>query len=243
MPATALPASGDSPENTPTNTPANGSSGTIGKTCDARGMAEIHRMFRAGFAEGPTLVAGVADGDAARADRVGDTLAMLSTALHAHHEGEETLLWHRLESRAPSCAVHVARMKQQHAEMLVHLETLDASLPAWRARGRTVDAASVSSALAGINTALAVHLPDEEATIVPVMETVITTPEVDELSEHGRRSTPKGRTFITLGMILAAQPDGGGAWQREHLPAPVRLVWRLVGKRRYEKYRAELVRP
>jgi hypothetical protein len=231
MPATALPASGDGPD------------AGAGKTCDGRGMAEIHRMFRAGFGEGPELVGGIADGDAARADIVGDTLAMLSVGLHAHHGGEETLLWDRLEARAPFCAAHVTRMKEQHAQMLVHLGELDASLPAWRASGRTADAASVLTALAGINAALAVHLPDEEANIVPVMETVITPKEVDALAEHGRRSTPKGRVFITLGMILAAQPDGGLAWQREHLPAPMRVVWRLVGKSRYEKYRAELVTP
>ena len=42
-------------------------------------MAEIHRMFRAGFGEGPALVAGVAEGDAAHADIVGDYLTMLSS--------------------------------------------------------------------------------------------------------------------------------------------------------------------
>lgn len=48
------------------------------------------------------------------------------------------------------------------AAMLVHFTELDASLTAWRARGRVADAASVVSALNGINAALAVHLPDEE---------------------------------------------------------------------------------
>jgi hypothetical protein len=233
MPATALPASGDTPDE--------GRAPAV-KTCDASGMAEIHRMFRAGFGEGPTLVSGVGDNDAARADRVGDYLQMLSTGLHGHHEGEDTLLWGRLESRAPSCAAHVERMKAQHAEMLVHLGELDASLPAWRRSGRSADAAPVTAALDGINRALAVHLPDEEATIVPVMETVLTPKDVDALSEHGRKSTPKGKMFISLGTILAAQPDGGAAWQRKRLPAPVRLIWRLVGKGKYERYRAELVK-
>jgi hypothetical protein len=234
MPATALPSSGDSPENGP---PA----GAV-KTCDGRGMAEIHRMFRAGFGEAPALVGGVTDGVTAQADIVGDSLAMLSVGLHAHHQGEDTMLWGRLESRAPSCAAHVARMKQQHAEMLVHLEELDASLPAWRASGRTADSASVTAALDGINAALTVHLPDEEANIVPVMETVITPKEVDALAEHGRRSTPKGKMFVSLGVILAAQPDGGDDWQREHLPVPMRLLWRLQGRSRYERWRAELVK-
>ena len=236
MPATALPSSGDDPDGG-----AGAAAGAV-KICDARGMAEIHRMFRAGFGEGPRLVGGVADADAEQADLVGDYLAMLSTGLHAHHEGEDTMLWGRLERRAPACAAHVARMKEQHAAMLVQLDRLDASLPPWRASGRTADAASVATALAGINTALAVHLPDEETNIVPVMETVITPKEIDALSEHGRKATPKGKMFVQLGTILAAQPDGGEDWQREHLPAPVRLLWRLVGRARYERYRAALVK-
>ncbi|MFD4421434.1 hemerythrin domain-containing protein [Agromyces sp. NPDC058484] len=203
-------------------------------------MAEIHRMFRAGFNEGPTLVTGVAEGDAAHADVVGDHLDMLSVGLHGHHEGEDTMLWSPLETRAPSCAVHVERMRAQHAEMLVHLHELDAALPAWRTSGRSTDAAGVLAALEGVNVALAEHLPDEEQHIVPVMETVITQKEVDALSEHGRRATPKGKLFQQLGAILAAQPDGGDAWQRQHLPAPVRLIWRVIGKPKYKANRAAL---
>lgn len=243
MPATAIPSSGDQPERAPRGAAGGGSPVTPGtaKTCDARGMAEIHRMFKAGFGEGRTLIEGVAEGDAVHAEVVADHLAMLSTGLHAHHEGEDTMLWDPLEQRAPSCAVHVERMKAQHARMLVHLEELDAALPAWRASATATDAAGVASALDGINAALAAHLPDEEANIVPVMETVITQKEVDALSEHGRKATPKGRMFLQLGAILAAQPDGGAEWQREHLPPPVRLLWRWVGKPKYEANRAELV--
>jgi len=226
MPATPLPPSGDVP---------------AAKTCDASGMIDIHRMFRRSFGEGPRLVRGVAAGDTAHADAVATQLTTISLGLHAHHEGEDTMLWDPLEQRAPSCAVHVERMKAQHAELLVHLTALDAALPSWRASAGAADAAGVVSALDGINHALAAHLPDEEGNIVPVMETVITQKEVDALSEHGRKATPKGRMFLQLGAILAAQPDGGAEWQREHLPPPVRLLWRWVGRPKYEANRAELV--
>ena len=231
MPATALPSSGDAPKQP-------GSA----KTCDARGMAEIHRLFRSGFAEGPALVSGVAEGDSAHADVVGDHLAMLSVELHAHHEGEDTHLWGTLEQRTPACSVHVERMKQHHAELLVHLKEMDAALPAWRASGREADAVTVRSTLDGINAALAVHLPDEEANIVPVIETTLTPKEAKWFADHGRKATPKGKNWETLGAILAAQPDGGAEWQRENLPAPARLLWRIVGKRQYEKNRQELTR-
>lgn len=213
------------------------------RTCDASGMIEIHRMFRAGFGEGPALVAGVADGDAAHADTVGDHLGMLSGSLHAHHAYEDAHLWNTLDERAPACSLHVGRMQAQHAEMLVHLTAMDQALPAWRRSGRAADAVAVTTALDGINGALAVHLPDEEATIVPVMEQVLTQGEVEAAARHGRRSTPRGKTFPQLGAILAAQPDGGQEWQRKHLPAPVRLLWVLVGRRRYEAGRAALLGP
>ncbi|WP_092967189.1 hemerythrin domain-containing protein [Agromyces sp. CF514] len=229
MPAAALPPSGD--------VPASGSA----KTCDARGMAEIHRLFKVGFGEAPSLVGHVSDGDAAHAEVVGDHLAMLSTSLHAHHEGEDAMLWNRLEQRAPGCAMHVERMKRHHAQLLVHLTALDAALPAWRASGRRADAASVLSAIEGVNEALDVHLPDEEANIVPVMERTFTQKEVEWFGEHGRAATPKGKTFVMLGSILAAQPDGGDEWMRRNLPAPVRGIWRAFGRRTYERNRAELL--
>lgn len=210
------------------------------RTCDASGMADIHRLFRVGFGEAPALVAGVRDGDRAHADVVGGQLALLSTGLHAHHEGEDQRLWDALATRAPSCALHVERMKAQHAEMLVQLDALDAALPAWRADAAAADAAPVQAALAGINAALAVHLGDEEQNIVPVMETTLTEAEVAWFGEHGRRATPKGQLWNQLGAILAAQPDGGEVWLRKNLPGPVRLLWRWIGRPRYAAHRARL---
>lgn len=241
MAATALPPSGDLP-GSGARGPSGGGGAPPVKTCDARGMVEIHRMYRATFGEGPTLVRAVAEGDAAHADVVGDHLSMISVSLHAHHEFEDERLWDTLDDRAPACAGHVERMKEQHAVMLVHLNELDAALPSWRATGRPTDAAAVLAALDGINDALAVHLPDEEANIVPVMETVLTQKEVDEASVHGRKATPKGKTWQQLGAILAAQPDGGDEWLREHLPVPARLAWRFIGRRDYEANRAALTR-
>ena len=227
MPATPLPPSGALPEDP--------------KTCDASGMVEIHRLFRRGFGEAPELIRRVRAGDTAHAAVVSTQLETLSLGLHAHHEGEDERLWPALDERAPSCAAHVERMKAQHAELLVHLSAMDRALPAWRASASAADAAPVLAALDGVNAAIAVHLPDEETNIVPVMEHTITEAEVEWFSEHGRRAIPRGQMWQQLGEILAAQPDGGAEWQHEHLPAPFRLVWRMVGKRSYEQNRAELV--
>ncbi len=229
MPATPLPASGDIPPGTP-------------KTCDASGMIDIHRLFRRGFGEGPALVRGVREGDLDHAAAVVTQLETMSLGLHRHHEGEDERLWDALDERAPSCSSHVERMKAQHAELLVHLTALDEALPAWRASAKAADAVPVLAALDGVNAAIAVHLPDEETNIVPVMEYTITEAEVEWFSQHGRRAIPKGQTWQQLGEILASQPDGGEEWLHKHMPAPGRLAWRLVGKRVYAKHRAALER-
>jgi hypothetical protein len=225
MPATPLPPSGEPP---------------VARTCDASGMADIHRMFKTGFGEAPDLVGRVADGDAAHADVVAEQLVMLSVGLHGHHEGEDARLWAPLAERAPSCAAHVERMKAQHAALLVHLTAMDEALPAWRTAPSATTAGPVRDALAGVNARLAEHLPDEEANIVPVMETVITEREVEWFAEHGRKSIPKGQSWYAMGLILASQPDGGDQWLHKNLPAPARLAWRWIGKPRYAARRAAL---
>ena len=216
--------------------------GAVAKTCDARGMAEIHRMFKAGFGEGRTLIEGVAEGDIVHAEVVADHLAMLSTGLHAHHEGEDTMLWDPLEQRAPS--VRRARRAHEGAARPSCSCTSPRSTRCCRrgvrAAGQRMPRASCPRSTGSI-TRSPRTFPTRRAIIVPVMETVITQKEVDALSDHGRKATPKGRMFLQLGAILAAQPDGGAEWQREHLPPPVRLLWRWVGRPKYEANRAELV--
>ncbi|MDQ7878232.1 hemerythrin domain-containing protein [Microbacterium sp. QXD-8] len=226
MPATPLPPSGALPE--------------APKTCDASGMVEIHRLFRRGFGEAPDLVRRVRAGDTSHAAVVATQLETLSLGLHAHHEGEDERLWPALDERAPACAAHVERMKAQHAELLVHLSAMDRALPAWRASASAADAAPVLAALDGVNAAIAVHLPDEETNIVPVMEHTITEAEVEWFSEHGRKSIPKGQMWQQLGEILAAQPDGGDEWLHKHMPAPGRLAWRWIGRRKYAAHRVAL---
>ncbi|WP_156250656.1 hemerythrin domain-containing protein [Pseudactinotalea terrae] len=210
--------------------------------CDVSGMIDIHRTFKAGFGGAATLVTGVREGDAAHADIVAAHIHALSAGLHSHHEYEDGHFWEPVTQRLPSCALHVERMKEQHAAMLVFLNALDAALPAWRASGTHADAEPVLQALVGINRCLAEHLPDEEKNVVPALEEVMTQKEVDAAGQHGRRAVPKGQAFPFLGAILAAQPDGGETWLRTHMPLPGRLAWRLIGKKQYLANRHALER-
>jgi hemerythrin-like domain-containing protein len=220
--------------------PAGGPAFNGPKTCDASSMLEIHRALRRSFGEATALVDGVAEGNVRHAAAVATQLNLISTALHAHHEGEDSRLWGMVSDRAPACVLHVDRMKRQHAGMLVHLVDLDRALPAWRAAASKEAAEPIRSALGGVSAAMAEHFPDEEATIVPAMEHLLTQKEEKWFPRHGRAATPKGQLWNMLGAILAAQPDGGAAWLKKNMPGPVALVWRWIGAPRYARFRAAL---
>jgi hemerythrin-like domain-containing protein len=219
--------------------PSTGAPGPDAQTgCDTRDLFVIHNLFRKLFTDAKPLVEGVQDGDTARASIVSDHIAEVADGLHNHHTGEDVLLWDRLEQRAPSCIPHVEQMKDQHARIAEQVNVLVDALPAWRASGSTVDRGTVLAALAPLTTALVAHLGQEEEQIVPVASTALSQAEWNELGDRGRSEIPRDRLFIQLGYMLDPMDAAGrAAFLKESLPAPVRLLYRLIGQRQFEKHR------
>jgi len=226
MPATALPSTGDpAPKDRP--------------GCNTSDMVMIHNLYRKVFGEAAGLVDGAADGDTARTAVLADHLAGLIASVHHHHHTEGLTLWDQLEEAAPGCEAHVARMKAEHAAMSVKLDELDAALPAWRSTASSSDRAAVSQALTGVLASLEEHFGDEEKSILPIAATSMTQAQWDKIGEMGRSGTPRNQQFVQLGFILDSMPAGEReAWRKENLPGPVWLLYKLFGKRQYEKHRA-----
>src|ERR1700712_386284 len=72
---------------------------TSNSMADSRDMIVVHTMFRKQFAAIPGLVSGVAPGDRDRVTIVADHVAWMVEFLHAHHEGEDMMVWPRLVER------------------------------------------------------------------------------------------------------------------------------------------------
>ena len=209
--------------------------------CDTSDMLTIHALFRRAFTDAPDLVRGVADGDAERAGVVGAHVREVAGALHTHHSGEDELLWDTLEQRAPACALHVGLMRAQHQQTAVLLDALLADLPAWESSGAAADAAPVADTLDALRDLLQAHLGQEEADILPTAATVMTQREWSALHEHGMASIPRDRMLLQLGWILeVVPPDERAGWMRTNLPAPARVMWRIVGRRQFAAHRARV---
>ena len=233
--ATKLPSSGSLPEG---QTPG----------CDTSGLIYVHRIFRWLYRELPVLIREVGDGDLDRAAVIGDYAKLDFFALHLHHETEDTVLWDRLTTRDPGCVAHVDQMRAQHAAVAMQLAHIEPQLAPWVA---TADA-GLRDAFAGdieaLRDMLFAHLGQEEDDILPVAGAVLSQQEWDELEEHTRtaltahrKELPRDVMSLQLGLLLASVPEADrDEWFRTNVPAPIRLLYLLLMKRRYDRAMREL---
>lgn len=203
-------------------------------------MRRVHRVFLWAYDEAPGLVRSVAAGDRARSSYVGEVLGNIDKLLHVHHEGEDILMYPKLAARAPACALHVEEMLAQHAAVAERLATLSPVREEWT---RTADPAlgeDLAAKYQSLSTLLKSHLRREVTEVTPAVEKVITEKELEEMAGHGVDAFDKKVVLDYLGMILATNPIPEQREFMKDIPFPIRLAYRLVGKRLYRKQYATL---
>ncbi|WP_353828326.1 hemerythrin domain-containing protein [Agromyces sp. SYSU T0242] len=212
---------------------------TVG--CDTSDILIVHRIFRWGFREMPKLVRTAPPGDRARAGVVADSVDLVALALHLHHEAEDELLFGKVEARRPACEATVELMREQHRRVAELLGRVESASPRWRDQPDAETAEALAIALDDVGALLGVHLRDEEDDIIPVAAEELSQREWSALGEHGQERIPKDGLPVQLGLMLDAVPeDERSEWFRAHMPAPVRLLWAIMLKRRYTAWHREL---
>jgi hemerythrin-like domain-containing protein len=208
---------------------------------DTRDMVLVHRVFRREFGLLPLMVRGVADGDTTSASRVFRHATEMIEALHHHHQNEDELLWPRLLQRAPLDGAMAERMQAQHNVIGELLARAEAALPAWQRTARAGDRDALAGDLGELHARLEEHLDEEETHILPIVGQTITPTEWDELAERGFAAMPKRRALVFLGHILeSASPDERSRFLLKRVPPPVRLLYRLIGRRAFTHETAAL---
>lgn len=204
------------------------------RLCNGDEMRILHNAFLWAYDQAPGLIRS-AKGDTARSEFVGQWLADLDATLHTHHEGEDELLWDKLAQRAPACALHVGQMRAHHAQVRDLLDEAGPLLARWRATADSETGEQLIDAYGRTLDVLKVHLRREVVEIVPVAEKVMTQKEWNGLAEHSMGAIPKSRLLPQLGLLLAnSSPEERAAFYGV-VPTPVKVLWRIVGKRQYAK--------
>ena len=189
------------------------------------GMRRIHRFFLWAYDEAPGLVRSVGAGDTARAAYVGEVLGNFDKVLHIHHEGEDLLMYPQLE---------------QHRQVTQRLEGIEPIRLRWMATPDAESAAELAARYEDLSAILKVHLRREVTEVMPVADRVMTEKEMDGLGQHSIEQFDKKFLVTYLGMVLATNPPADRREMFKEIPPPVRLAYRLVGRKLYRKQYATL---
>jgi hemerythrin-like domain-containing protein len=208
---------------------------------DSGDMIVIHDMFRREFKAIPGLVSGVPEGDAAKVAIVADHVAWMVTFLHAHHEGEDLMVWPRLLERVPAeIDPLIETMETQHAGLAEALDDLKAKAADWR----TTSAAGERDVLAGAATDLllriAEHLDLEERKVLSLIDQYLTEKEWKEVGGHGLKKMSFGQLTVAFGMILNEATPQQVKIMRDTIPRAPWTLFSFIGPRAYVKYAARL---
>ena len=71
--------------------------------------------------------------------------------------------------------------------------------------------------------------------MVPLIATHITQDEWDHLGKVAFSKFKPNQRFTAMGELLETADPGEAARMLAGLPAPVKLIWRLIGRRRYRE--------
>lgn len=211
------------------------SAGAVQERPDTEEMVVIHRIFRRGFTDIAELVRGVPSGDTQWAAAVAQHLEFLLDGLHHHHTSEDEHLWPRLLERAEPDARLIERMSEQHEVVARHVQHLRGVLAGWCA---APSGSSLADGLDEFTVALTAHLDEEEREVCPLIEAHITVAEWQRMGDASFARFTNAQKLTALGQMLDVASPAEAAVFLGQLPPQVRLIWRLVGSRRYARYMA-----
>lgn len=199
-------------------------------------MALIHRIFRASFAELAQLVTEAPASDTARVTALADHLAFTLHGLIAHHTTEDELVWPVLLDRARPSAALVERMESQHHGLHTGIDETRGLAEVWRRAPSPETARELSTAITALLGQLTTHLDEEERDVVPLIAEHLSLSEWDSVGRTAFDKFTPAQRFTATGQMLEVATPAEAAAMLAPLPAPIKLLWRLVGKRRYRQY-------
>ena len=208
---------------------------------DSRDMFVVHDMFRREFKAIPGLVSEVPEGDGAQVAIVADHVAWMVTFLHAHHEGEDQMVWPRLLERVPvKIDPLIFTMESQHAGLAHALDDLAAKAANWRQTCAVPERDALAGAATDLLVRIAEHLDLEERQVLPLIDKYLTEKEWKQVGGSGLKKMSFGQLKVAFGMILYGAGPEQVKTMRDTIPFAPWMFFSLVGPRAYVKYAGRL---
>lgn len=207
---------------------------------DTRDMKYVHDAFRRALEDAPSQIASIEDGDTKNAQILASYLGEVLWLLHAHHEGEDELLYPLLVERAPESKDLFSRMEAQHEGVGLNLEATQEAATQFEKSGSTRDGEALASECRSLLGELAAHLTEEEAEVVPIASRTVTPEEWGALPAHAFSQYSGSRPWLVLGFATEMFPGEMREQVFAHLPPPVSEMWFGFGSDAFTKEMATI---
>jgi hemerythrin-like domain-containing protein len=200
----------------------------------AREMPIIHRIFRRQFAEVRALVQEARD--ATRVGALADHLGFLLDGLHMHHATEDDLIWPKLLDRAGLDAPLVKRMEEQHQQIDALVVEVRVAMSAWLSDPTPATSSALTDRIGEFLVLVEEHLDEEERVVVPLIDRYLTEAEWQGVGKRGFEKFTSAQRWIATGQMVEVATPEETAMMFDKLPPPVKVLWHLIGKRKYRRY-------
>ncbi|HUC03849.1 MAG TPA: hemerythrin domain-containing protein [Acidimicrobiales bacterium] len=208
---------------------------------DTSDMFAVHRVFRESLGSAATLV-GSAEGGGERVELIANYYDNVLRFLEAHHNGEEVLIWPKLEQRCPEHLATVERAAAQHESVIDFNAAAMSSGRAWQGSTSTEDRDGFVDALEALHNALVEHLDEEESVVLPLCAEHITQEEWGQLPGHGLAAFTGDKVWLILGLIREGMSQEQRDAMLAHMPPPAADMWTSMGESSFNSLIAEVRR-
>ena len=192
---------------------------------DTRDMVALHAALARALGDARGQIASVSDGDAERARRIADYLGEVFWLIHAHHDGEDELLYPLLAQRVPDGQETFSKMDAQHLAVSSSIETAGRAAEQFGSSAALIDGRNAAGACEALLTVMTEHVNDEEETVLPIAARVIAPPEWGAMPAHALSRYPGDRVWLPFGLAFEGMPGDIREGMLEHLPPPVSAMW------------------
>jgi len=207
---------------------------------DVRDMRIVHETFRRVYEEAAQLLRANPTPSPTRVTFLADHIDFGLTMLHHHHEGEDLILYPLLVARVPDHAARTEQIDHEHQVVKGSIDTALSACSSWRSTPTPETGERLASSLDDLNAALLPHLDNEEREVVPLAAVTVTQKEWDGLGKHGVAAIPANKRLVAFGLILEPLNADDRNFMISNLPPPVKVLYRLVGQRAWNKYATTL---
>jgi hemerythrin-like domain-containing protein len=204
-------------------------------------MLVTHAALVREFRLAPAAVRRVKSGDRKHARDVDEYLAWMCFSLHAHHDGEDKILWPLLRARLSAAESRLLdKIETQHANITDSIERISEARRRWLDQADGNNAAALAAELETLSGLVDRHIEDEERDILPMAAAYLSEAEWHALTEGGKQVLSLKALLFVVGMACYGVDRELTALTLHALSAPIRFVVTPVACRLYARRAARI---